>query len=98
MSLHLPHQVYFEFLSEHGLIGTLIILSIFYKLIFSKILSTMRGKNYIKLGSLIYLILVFTPIIPSGAFFTDHMLTLFSINLAIFYASDQQLNIFKKIE
>ena len=93
-----PHQVYFEFLSEHGLIGTLIILSIFYKLIFSKILSTMRGKNYIKLGSLIYLILVFTPIIPSGAFFTDHMLTLFSINLAIFYASDQQLNIFKKIE
>ncbi len=93
-----PHQVYFEFLSEHGLIGTLIILSIFYKLIFSKILSTMREKNYIKLGSLIYLILVFTPIIPSGAFFTDHMLTLFSINLAIFYASDQQLNIFKKIE
>jgi len=93
-----PHQVYFEFLSEHGLIGTLIILSIFYKLIFSKILSTMRGKNYIKLGSLIYLTLVFTPIIPSGAFFTDHVLTLFSINLAIFYASDQQLNIFKKIE
>ena len=24
-----PHQIYFEFLSEHGLIGTFIILSIF---------------------------------------------------------------------
>jgi len=93
-----PHQIYFEFLSEHGLIGTLIILAIFYKLIFSKILSTIREKNYIKIGSLIYLIIVFTPIIPSGAFFTDHVLTLFAINLAIFYASDKRLNIFKKIE
>ena len=92
-----PHQIYFEFLSEHGLIGTMILLVIFYKLIFSKILSTIREKNYIKIGSLIYLILVFTPIIPSGAFFTDFVLTLFAINLAIFYSSDKQLNIFKKI-
>ncbi len=93
-----PHQIYFEFLSEHGLIGTLIILGIFYKLIFSKILNTIRGNNYIKIGSLIYLILVFLPIIPSGAFFTDFVLTLFAINLAIFYATDNKLNIFKKIE
>jgi len=93
-----PHQIYFEFLSEHGIIGTLIILSIFYKLIFSKILNTIRDNNYIKIGSLIYLIIVFTPIIPSGAFFTDYVLILFAINLAIFYASDKQLNIFKKIE
>ncbi len=93
-----PHQIYFEFLSEHGLIGTLIILAIFYKLIFSKILSTIREKNYIKIGSLTYLILVFIPIIPSGAFFTDFVLTLFAINLAIFYASDKELNVFKKIE
>jgi O-antigen ligase len=92
-----PHQIYFEFLSEHGLFGTFIILSIFYKLIFSKILGTVREKNYIKTGSLIYLIFIFTPILPSGAFFTDYMLTLFSINLAIFYASDKQLNIFNKI-
>ena len=93
-----PHQIYLEFLSEHGLIGTLIILGIFYKLIFSKILNTIRGNNYIKIGSLIYLILVFLPIIPSGAFFTDFVLTIFAINLAIFYATDNKLNIFKKIE
>ena len=85
-----PHQIYFEFLSEHGLIGTLIILS--------KILNTIRDNNYIKIGSLIYLTIVFTPIIPSGAFFTDYVLILFAINLAIFYASDKQLNIFKKVE
>ena len=93
-----PHQIYFEYLAEHGLIGSFIILLIFYKLIFSKILSTVREKNYIKIGSLIYLVIVFTPIIPSGAFFTDHVITLFTINLSIFYASDKQLNIFKKIE
>ena len=93
-----PHQIYLEFLSEHGIIGTLIVLGIFYKLIFSKISNTIRGKNYIKIGSLTYLILVFLPIIPSGAFFTDFVLTLFAINLAIFYATDDKLNIFKNIE
>ncbi len=93
-----PHQIYFEFLSEHGLIGTIIILLIFYKLIFSKIFSTIREKNYIKIGSLIYLTLVFLPIIPSGAFFGDFAITIFAINLSLFYASDKQLNIFKKIE
>jgi len=92
-----PHQIYFEFLSEHGLIGTLIILAIFYKLIFSKILGTIREKNYVKIGSLIYLLLVFSPIIPSGAFFNNYTLTIFAINLSIFYASDKDLNIFKKI-
>lgn len=93
-----PHQIYFELLSEHGLIGTFIILLIFYKLIFSKILRTFSEKNYIKIGSLIYLILVFTPILPNGAFFNNYMLTIFAINLSIFYASDKQLNVFKKIE
>ena len=91
-----PHQIYFEFLSEHGLIGTLIILSIFYKLIFSKILETFREKNYVKIGALIYLILVFAPIIPSGAFFNNYMLTIFALNLSIFYASDKKFNIFNK--
>jgi len=93
-----PHQIYFEFLSEHGLIGTLIILSIFYKLIFSKILKTISEENYIKIGSLIYLTLVFTPVIPSGAFFSSNVLTLFAINLSIFYASDKKLNVFNKIK
>ena len=91
-----PHQIYFEFLSEHGLIGTLIILSIFYRLIFSNILETFREKNYVKIGALIYLILVFAPIIPSGAFFNNYMLTIFALNLSIFYASDKKFNIFNK--
>ena len=90
-----PHQIYFEFLSEHGLIGTFIILLIFYKLIFSKITRTITGKNYLKIGSLIYLIISFFPLIPSGAFFSSFLLTLFAINLSIFYAYDKDMNVFK---
>ena len=90
-----PHQIYFELLSEHGLIGTIIILLIFYKLIFSKITRTITGKNYLKIGSLIYLIISFFPLIPSGAFFSSFLLTLFAINLSIFYAYDKDMNVFK---
>ena len=90
-----PHQIYLEFLSEHGLIGTIIILLIFYKLIFSKIKRTIPEKNYLKISTLIYLTLSFLPIIPSGAFFSSFTLTLFSINLSLFYASDENMNIFK---
>jgi len=90
-----PHQLYLDFLSEHGFFGTIILLFIFYKLIFSKIKKTFIDSNYIKLGSLIFLVFVFAPIIPSGAFFNDYALTIFAINLSIFYASDKKMNIFK---
>ena len=90
-----PHQIYFEMLSEHGLIGTIVTLLIFYKLIFSKISKTILEKNYLKIGALIYLTLVFLPIIPSGAFFGSFPLTLFAINLSLFYAIDKNMNVFK---
>ena len=80
----------------NNIINLYIILLIFYKVIFSKNLVTIREKNYVKIGSLVYLILVFTPIIPSGAFFNNFMLTIFAINLSIFYASDKKLNVFTK--
>ena len=90
-----PHQIYLELLSEHGILGTLLILFILYKLIFSKILTTLRQTDYLKLGSLIYIVIIFTPIIPSGAFFGDFLITIFCLNLSIFYALDKKLNIFR---
>ena len=89
-----PHQIYLELLSEHGIIGTLIILLIFFKLIFSKILSVLKNLNYIQIGSMIFLLLTFLPIIPSGSFFNDFAITIFAINLSIFYASNKKFNIF----
>lgn len=91
-----PHQVYLEFLSEHGIFGFILIFYVFYKLIFSKISKIITNRNYIQIGSLLYLIMIFLPIIPSGAFFGDFLLTLFAINLSILYSSDPSLNIFDK--
>ena len=89
-----PHQIYFELLSEHGIIGSFIIIFILFKLIFSKIINTFKSSNYLKSGSLIYMTLIFTPLLPSGAFFNNFLLTIFIINLSIFYALDKDLNIF----
>ena len=89
-----PHQIYFELLSEHGIVGTLIILLIFFRLIFSKILIVLKNSNYIQIGSMIFLVLTFLPILPSGSFFSDFAITIFGINLAIFYASNKKFNLF----
>jgi len=91
-----PHQIYIELLSEHGLIGSFLILFILYKLVFSKIFNTFFNNNYIKIGSLIYILTMFIPLIPTGAIFGDFLLTLLMINLSIFYALDKNMNIFVK--
>tara|TARA_B100000073_G_C23688877_1_gene555606 strand:- start:46 stop:1212 length:1167 start_codon:yes stop_codon:yes gene_type:complete len=89
-----PHQIYFELLSEHGLVGTLTIMYIFYILLFSKWKIFLSDYKYIQLGCFIYLINIFLPLLPSGAFFSDYLITLFIINLSIFYGSNPKLNIF----
>jgi len=89
-----PHQIYFELLSEHGLVGTIIILSTFFYLIFRYLKIIIFSKNLIQLGSFIYLLTVFLPLLPSGAFFNDFNSTLFWINLSILYGSNSQTNIF----
>ena len=93
-----PHQIYFEMISEHRILGSILIFVVLYKLIFSKIAETLRNNNYLMKASLIYLTLIFLPLLPSGAFFNDYMLTLFMINLSIFYSSSNAFNIFRKQE
>tara|TARA_B100000579_G_scaffold336277_1_gene287107 strand:+ start:392 stop:1621 length:1230 start_codon:yes stop_codon:yes gene_type:complete len=91
-----PHQIYFEFLSEHGLFGTIFLFFIFYQLIFSRFKEIFKKNNYVQSGSFIYLMIVFVPLLPGGAFFGDYMLTMFMLNLSIFYSSNQSLNIFNQ--
>ena len=91
-----PHQIYFELLSEHGLFGGLLLLYIFYKLIFSKFRNVFNKSNHISLGSYVYLLITFMPLLPGGAFFGDYMLTIFMLNLSIFYGANQSLNIFNQ--
>ncbi len=97
-----PHQIYFELLSEHGVVGTILILYIFYKIIFFHLIFRFRELNYIQLGSGVYILLTFLPLIPSGSMFSDYLITILGINIGIFYASNRNFNIFlssnKKIE
>ena len=89
-----PHQIYFEFLSEHGLIGSMILFFILFNLIFSKIRTVINSNNYLQLGCLIFLITSFIPFLPSGAFFTDYNLTIFWINLSIMYSIEKKTNVY----
>ena len=91
-----PHQIYFEFLSEHGIVGTLILLSILFYLIFRLLKVILISKNYIQLGSFLYLILVFAPFLPGGSFFNDFNSTIFWINFSLLYALNENTNIFNQ--
>ena len=89
-----PHQTYFEFLAEHGIVGTVVILLILFNLIFSQFKIIFETKNHMQLGCLIFLFTTFIPFLPSGAFFNDYALTLFWINLSLMYSIEKKTNIF----
>ena len=91
-----PHQIYFEFLAEHGLIGTIILLFILFNLVFSKLTKILQSKNYIQVGCFTFLLSLFLPFLPSGAFFADYNLTIFWLNLSLMYSVSEKTNIFSK--
>ncbi len=81
-----PHQIYYEFFSEHGIIGTLIILIIFYRLLFiDKKIKFSENKKKLIIILKIYCLSSFLPIIPTGSFFSSFQLMLFFINYSFFY-------------
>ena len=90
-----PHQLYFEFLAEHGIVGTVILIFILFSLILSKIKIIFCSKNYLQLGCLTFLLTSFIPLLPSGAFFADYNLTFFWINLSIMYAVGEKTNVYR---
>ena len=92
-----PHQTYFELLAEHGLVGTVIILFILFNLIFGKLKTILKSKNYIQIGCLVFLLCSLMPYLPSGAFFSDRSLTIFWLNLSLMYSISKKTNIFSKI-
>ena len=82
-----PHQLYNELLSEHGLIGSLIILTLILITIVNRIRK--HDLSNLNLVSLLYLITVFIPILPSGSFFTSYTSALFWLNFLFFLVSDK---------
>ena len=78
-----PHQIYLELLSEHGLVGTLIILYVIFYILIGNIKVFLIKRNYIHLASIAFILSTFLPIIPSGSFFASFNATIFWLNFAI---------------
>jgi hypothetical protein len=81
-----PHQIYLELLSEHGLIGTIIILYIIFFILYKNIKIYKGKKNLIHLSSILFVLQTFLPFIPSGSFFVSWTATIFWINFAVMIA------------
>ena len=77
-----PHQIYNEFLSEHGILGSFIILFLISRLILKNF--KVNNNSNLNLVCFFYLILYFIPILPSGSFFSTLPSTFFWINY-LFY-------------
>tara|TARA_B100001063_G_scaffold243252_1_gene273512 strand:+ start:790 stop:2034 length:1245 start_codon:yes stop_codon:yes gene_type:complete len=91
-----PHQVYVEFLSEHGVVGTIIILGILFFLMFKILRNILFSKDYIQIGTFVFVLINFTPLLPSGSFFGDFNTNIFWINFSIMFACNKKTNIFAK--
>ena len=78
-----PHQIHFELLSEHGVVGYLFFLIMMFtgiKIIYHNYTAT---KNIFYLSSLIYLIIFLIPVLPSGSFFSTYNGTPFWVIFSI---------------
>jgi O-antigen ligase len=78
-----PHQIYYEFLSEHGLVGTVIIFSIILIVLLKGFKIYFENKNSIHLASILFILTQFFPLIPSGSFFTSWGAAIFWFNFSI---------------
>ena len=78
-----PHQIYFEILSELGLIGFFLIFIFIFINIYKAISIYLQNKNLILLSSILYLVSFLIPLIPSGSFFSSFNATVFWINFSI---------------
>ena len=78
-----PHQIHFELLSEHGIIGYIFFFVIIFtglKKIYHNYIAT---KSIFYLSSVLYLMIFLIPILPSGSFFSTFNGTLFWIIFSI---------------
>jgi O-antigen ligase len=78
-----PHQIYLEFVSEHGLLGSAIILYVIFFILYQNIKIYKKNKNLIHLSSILFVAQTFLPLIPSGSFFVSWTATVFWLNFAI---------------
>ena len=81
-----PHQIHLEILSEQGILGYLIIIfTIFYVLLNSYKVYRKTGDT-IHLSSILFVLIFFIPLLPSGGFFSTFNASIFWINFSLAHA------------
>ena len=81
-----PHQIYIEFLAEHGIFGfTALLISIFF-FIKSNILMIFRKKDILLSCFFLNVLIYFVQILPGGSFFSSFNATIFWLNFSLFYS------------
>ena len=78
-----PHQIYYEFLAEHGVVGTATIVFVIFYILSKSLKIYLQKKNSIHLASILFVLVQFLPLIPSGSFFTSWGATIFWFNFSI---------------
>ena len=81
-----PHQVYIEILSEHGLFGFIILISLLFFFIKKNFLYLYSKKNILLSCQFVIILITFIPILPGGSFFTSFNSSIFWMNVALFYS------------
>ncbi len=81
-----PHQIYVEILSEHGLFGFIILISLLFLFIKKNFLFIYNKKNIFISCQFIIILINFIPILPGGSFFSSFNSSIFWINVALFYS------------
>ena len=77
-----PHQIHFEFLSEIGIIGYILLMSFLFYTIFNGFLIYRTKNDIAALSATLFIIATILPILPSGSFFTTYGATIFWINFS----------------
>ena len=78
-----PHQVHLELLAETGLVGYFTFFICFFIFLKESIKNHLKNKNLYQLAGIIFIVISFTPLIPSGSFFTTYGAAIFWINFAV---------------
>jgi hypothetical protein len=84
-----PHNVILEFLSELGIIGTLLFLIFFIYLLLKNVVLYLKNNNIFLLGLIIVPFFFYFPILPRGSFFSNWNAIIFwtSISLLISFTN-----------
>ena len=76
-----PHQIHFEILSELGIVGYILMIG---NILFITIaLIKKKNLSLLNKSALLFVLISFIPLIPSGSFFSSYNATIFWINYAM---------------